>query len=254
MRVSDQRIRAWLGADEKEDYGESRLWKTIQESKQAFYEYEADGMLSRAEFLYQQSRYIQKRWWLLQGGTLLLLWKLMKWAGSGFFVQRGMGVAASLFAVLLLPELWKNRSADAMEVECAACYSLRQIYAARIFLSALVDFLLLGIFCTAALITGRMLAEDLIVQFFLPYFVTCCICFGALYSRRVRLSEVSALFLCMVWCAVWMQQVLMNETLYAAVCSVWPAEMAAAVGYLGWCIHRGQKNCREMWEERRIWN
>lgn len=42
----------------------------IQASKTAFYESEANAPLSRLEFVYQQSRYIRKHWWILQAYTL----------------------------------------------------------------------------------------------------------------------------------------------------------------------------------------
>lgn len=253
MRVSDNQIKQYLKKKECVCWNESRLQETIRESKAAFYEGEVEYVLSKAEFLYWQGKYIRKRWWIMQGGVLLLLLRLFELSGLGFPVQRAMGVASSLFAVLLLPELWKNRNTNAMEIECSAYFSLRQIYAARIFLSALVDFLLLCLFSMTAVLTGKMPAEELIIQFFLPYLVTCCICFCTLYSKRAG-SETFALLLCIVWCDVWTQFVL-NERVYGAISkSVWFAMTAAAFLYLCYCIYRGQKNCKEMWEVKPLWN
>lgn len=65
-----------------------------------------------------------------------------------------MGAAAPLFALLILPELWKNQSSHTLEIECTTCYSLRQIYGARIFLFALVDITLLSIFSLTAIGSG----------------------------------------------------------------------------------------------------
>lgn len=229
------------------------LRETIQKSKAAFYENEAEGTLSKAEFLRQQSRYIHKRWWLLQGCVLLTLWFLLTLIKSSYYMQRCTGIAAPLFAVLLLPELWKSRSSNALEIECAAYYSLRQIYAARIFLFALVDFLLLCVFSLATVLTGKILWEELVIQFFLPYLVTCCICFRTLYSRYMG-SEAFALFLCIVWCAIWTQLVL-NEKIYEMISvSLWAAMLAVTVFYLGCCIHRGQKKCKELGEGKLLWN
>lgn len=251
--LSNKQLKERLGARTRAFYSEDRLWETIRQSKTAFYEKEAKELLSHAEFLHQQSRYIQKRWWLLQGGILLLLWLLLELTESGFYVQRCMGVAAPLFAVLLLPELWKNRSNGALEIECAAYYSLRQIYAARIFLFALVDFVLLCLFALATILTGKMLAQEMLIQFFLPYIVACCICFRSLYSQRIG-SEAFALAFCMVWCAVWMQLVL-NENVYGAISlPIWLAMAAVASLYLGYCIHKGQKGCEEVWEVKSLWN
>ncbi len=212
----------------------------IQKSKEAFGENEAEGMLSAAEFLYWQGRYVRKFWWFLQGGILLILWGLLRVSDSGFYTQRCMGAAAPLFAVLLLPELWKNRNGGSVEIECAAYYSLRQIYAARMLLFAIVDFLLLWGFSLAMVLKGRVFVSELAVHFFLPYLLTCCICFRTLYSRMA--SEALALVLCMVWCVVWNQLVL-NEKVYAAISpAVWYAMLVTSALYLGYCIYKGQKN------------
>lgn len=253
MKRTDLQIREYLNANDGFSFDKARLQETIQKSKEAYYESEAENMLSDAEFLYQQSRYIHKRWWLLQGGVLLLLWIFLEYTKSSLYIRRGMGVAAPLFALLLLPELWKNRNAGAMEIEAAAYYSLRQIYAARIFLFALADLLLLCLFSFAVVLTGKVSAEEMVIQFFLPYAVTCCICFHTLYSRKI-VSEAFALLLCILWCAAW-TQLLLKENIYEAVSpAIWFMMLAAAVWYLGYCIYRGQKRCKEIGEVGMIWN
>ena len=80
------------------------------------------------------------------------------------------------------------------------------------------------------------------MQFFLPYIVTCCICFKTLYSRRID-SEALALFLCVAWSLVWIL-ILLDEKIYSAVTfPVWGVMLLAAAVYLGYCIRRGQRNC-----------
>ena len=37
-----------------------------------------------------------------------------------FFVQRGLGIASVLFVILIIPELWKNKSNQCMEIESAS--------------------------------------------------------------------------------------------------------------------------------------
>ena len=59
------------------------------------------------------------------------LWWLLVYTESGAYVKKGMGMAASLFAVLIMPELWKNRNTGAMEIEGTTFYTLRQMYAAN---------------------------------------------------------------------------------------------------------------------------
>lgn len=253
MRLSDGQIKKCLEKKEGVSRDEGRLQEIIQESKTAFYESEAKSFLSDAEFLYQQSKYICKRWWILQGSVLFLLWVLLEWTESSFYIHRCMGTAASLFAVLLLPELWKNRRTGAMEIECTAYYSLRQVYAARIFLFALIDLLLISIFSLATVLTGKILAEELMIQFFLPYIVTCCICFRTLYSRKF-MSEAFALMLCTVWCFVWTQLAL-NEKVYEIMYpSIWFAMTIVAVFYLSYCIRKGQEDCKKIWEVKSLWN
>lgn len=251
--LSDKELKRYLGANKVVSYSEEKLQETIAQSKAAFYESEEESPLSYAEFLYQQSKYVHKRWLLLQGAILLMLWFLLELTESSVYIQRCMGVAAPLFAVLLLPELWKNRSNSALEVECAAYYSLRQIYAARIFLFALADLFLLCIFSSAAIWTGKLPAQEMVIQFFLPYMVTCCICFRTLYSKK-NVSEIFAFSLCMVWCAVWTQLVL-NEKIYGAISApVFFAMTALAALYLGYCIHKGQSGCTRILEVESLWN
>lgn len=253
MRASDYKIKKIMNAECSLVYKEEQLQKTIQCSKEAFEENETEDFLSYAEFLYQQGKYIHKRWWAMQGMLLLLLWCMLELTESNFYVQRGMGIAAALFAILLLPELWKNRNACALEVEGASYYSLRQIYAARISVFALVDFMLLCAFALPAVLTKRVPAEEMMIQFFLPFLVTCCICFQALYSKRAE-SEAFALALCGVWCIVWTQMVL-NEKVYKAISlPIWCAMTVIAALYLVYCIRRGQSRCEKMWEVHIEWN
>ncbi len=253
MRVSKKQIRKCLGKNLNISFSEKELCETIQKSKAAFYHNEASDFLSRAEFLYQQGKYIHKRWWGIQGILLIMIWGILKYTESSFYIQRCMGIAAPLFAVLIIPELWKNRKANAMEIECTTYYSLRQVYCARILLFALVDILLLSLFFAATVFSGKILIEEMAIQFFLPFNVTCCICFRTLYSKKLG-SEVFALFLCIIWIAVWLQIVL-NERVYGTISSpVWVTMIVVSILYLGYCIKKGQKNCKETWEVKPLWN
>lgn len=253
MRLSDYRIKKRLGIDKKVIYSEKKLQETIRRSKEVFAEREAENSVSGIEFLYLQSRYIHKRWWILQGVILFLLWLVLQIGGSSFYVQRMMGIAASLFAILLLPELWKNRNANALEIESISFYSLRQIYSARIFAFALVDFLLLCAFTLSVVLSGKVPAEEMMVQFFLPYIVTCCICFRVLSGNKSG-SEAFALFLCLIWCAVW-TEIILNENIYETVSMpIWFVMTVIAVFYLIYCVYKGQSSCLKMWEGNTIWN
>lgn len=230
---------------------EEKIVKTIEASKAAFYEGEAEGRLSWPEFLMQQSRYLKKRWWVLQGGLLGFVLFLMHASESDYYIQRSLGVAAPLFVVLILPELWKNRSCGAMEVECTTFFSLRQIYAARMVLFAGVDLVLLSLFfCGASFVVTFW---EMLVQFVLPLNVACCICFRCLYSKKNG-SEVFSLLLCAVGTGLWMQ-VLLHDAVYNAVSvPMWCLMLVLSFGYLAYCILRGSREWEQTWEVKAIWN
>ncbi len=230
---------------------EEHLQEVVRGAKTAFYAGEAEGILTGAEFLYQQAGYIRKRWWVLQGMVLAVLGIFLGYASGDPYTRRIMGAAAPLFGILLLPELWKNREANAMEVENAAFYSLRQIYAARLFLLAMVDLLMLTAFFLILVGSGRILLEEVMFQFFLPLTVTCCICFHTLYSR-LPCTEAFALFLCLLWSGGWIQIVLLENVYDKVAVPVWYGILVLAVCYLAYCIYRGQRNCRGILEEKEV--
>ncbi len=230
----------------------AHLKQTIRAARSAYCETEAARPLTRFEFLMEQSRYIRKRWWILQGLLLAALgWMLIR-ADSGFYAARSMGIAGSAFAVLILPELWKNLRCGATEVEGAAYYSLRQIYAARLTLFAMADLLLITAFGGLAVTAGGVPVTDLAVQFLLPFNVTCCICFQILYSRRMQ-SEIFSVFLCGCWIAVWVKIVL--GKLYDRITlPVWCGLLTLSAAYLVFCVMRGQRNLHKLLEAEPIWN
>lgn len=247
MKLSNHQIKEYLDADEKRNYSTENLQEVIKNSKMAFCESEAERILSGAEFLYQQSKWVKRRWWLLQGCILVVLYFLLEITKSDFFVRRYMGIAAPLFVIAVIPELWKNRSNCAIEIECSAYYSLRQIYTARMLLFALVDFVLLCSFFWLIVVNGKILIEEIVIQFFLPYIITCCICFRTLYSKKIH-SEIFTLFLCIIWCGVW-TQIVLNETIYRAISNpLWFLILAISIFYLGYCIYRGQNHETEVLE------
>lgn len=242
MKMSNYALCKQLGANNQVFYREKGLQETISAAKDAFIESEAEGFLSRAEFLYQQCGYIHKRWWILQGITLFSLWLILQITESSYYIQQCMGIAASLFSIMLLPELWKNRTSNSLEIECISYYSLRQVYSARIFAFAMVDLLLLCSFALPTLLLGRLLIEEMIIYFFLPYLVTCCICFRVLSDQRIG-SEIFALFLCGFWCVIW-TRIVLSEKIYGAISTpVWFTMTAIALLYLIYCIYKEQNNC-----------
>ena len=244
MRITDRQIKGCFARQSGFSGRRGKLEETIQRSKEAFYEREAEHVCSSTEFIYWQGRYIRKRWWVLQAVLLFVLWWILKYTDSNYYIQRCMGIVAALFVVTVMPELWKSRNYNAMEVEYTTYYSLRQIYATRLLYFATVDLFLLSVFFAAATNTARTTAWELVIQFLLPLNVTWCICFRTLYSKRVT-SEVFALFLCILWTAIW-EQIVLNEKVYGRIAGpVWAVLVLTSVLYLGYCIWMGQKKCEE---------
>ena len=232
---------------------EEKIQDTIALSKAAFLEAEARGSLSRMEFLYLQSKYIKKRWWLLQAVLLAAVCWILYASDSDFHVRRSLGTAGSLFVILILPELWRNRSSNAMEIECTTFYSLRQIYVARLTLFAGVDMVLLTLFFAGVSFAARLTLWEMLVQFLLPFNVTCCICFRSLYSRKIS-TEALSILLCSVWTGLWTLIVLNDAVYHAISVPVWAGLLSASFLYMGYTLCHGQKKWQQTLEVKPLWN
>lgn len=226
---------------------EEKIQETIRKSKDVFWNLEQERMLSYHEFLWTQFKLIRKRWWILQLLLLTVLGPVLMTAYDETYVQRSMGVMASVFVILIIPEFWKNRSCHCMEIEEASYFSLRQIYAARMVLFGIVDVLLLTIFCGTMMIGLHIAFTRLLVQFLLPMLVTACICFGTLCSKHI-VNETIAIILCVLWCAVWMA-VTLNEKLYAMVTMpVWLICIGISLVFLYIAVSSTLNNEHRYWE------
>lgn len=242
-RALERKLRSYGGFPAVFEVPEAQLIKAVHASQQAFYEGEYGGVLTRTEFLFWQISYIKKRWWLLQALVLAALWGILYASGSGYYIQRGMGVLAPVFAVLLIPELWKNRTSDSMEIEGASYFNLQQIYAARMFAFGMVDVILLSVFCAAAVMTCRLPLDSMLVHFFLPLTVAASICYRTLCSRWCC-SGYFAVILCLFWIAVW-TLIVLDGNLYDKLSRpVWYAVLLAAAAYLFCAVSRAWKSCQ----------
>lgn len=221
---------------------ESKMRKAMESAKQSFYESAAQKEVSYLEFVYEQIRYIRKRWWMLQFFALFYTGWLLQRVKELADMQGILSVLASLFVIMMMPELWKNRSSNSVEIEGAARFSLRQIYAARMLTFTVVDTIFLSVFAGVIVMTTPVGIVDMIVQFFLPMTVACCICFSCLCSRYAP-SEYMACFLSMLWSAVWMLIVL-NERIYQAISvPVWIAVCCVALLYLTYLVKKVINGC-----------
>lgn len=243
----DEKLRAYASVRKGKNIDEEKLQQTIRKAKEIYWSRESERNLSWLEFLYQQAGYIQKRWWLAQGALLLLLWMALYLSESSIYVRRCMGILAPCFVILILPELWKNRSNGAMEVEGAAYFSLKKIYAARMILFGIADVCLLSVFLIVSSFTLRIAFMDILIQFILPLNVTCCICFQSLCGRRND-RIFSPLFFCLIWLAVWLLVVLKNDIYESISTSIWGGMVLFSVIYLCYSIWRVWKSCESYYE------
>ena len=193
---------------------EERIAQTVRLSGEAFFQREQERMLSYAEFLRAQFLVLKKRWWVYQCLLLMTAGLLLGNMQEEYYMRRSVGVAGVLFVVLIIPEMWRNRTHLSLEVETAAYYSLRQIYAARMLLFGAADVFLAAAFCLGLKGRFHFTASELLVQFLFPMTVTACICFGTLCSKYAMNETVSVIF-CLVWSGVWWL-VTMNEQVYRA--------------------------------------
>lgn len=236
-----------------QEYRQEALEETIRLSRAAFFESEKRRTVSRWEFLLSQAKIIRKRWWLLQAGVLAGILLLMLQTDAADLNARCLGAAAPLFLLLALPELWKNRHYDAMEVESAAYYTLRQVYAARLTLFAGADLTILSLFFFSASVFARVTLWELMVQFLLPFNVDCCICFLCLYSRNSN-SEIISVLLSGVFTVLW-ETVILREPVYQAITvPVWAILLGLTAAWGFALVVRGQRKWSQFWEVQSIWN
>ena len=231
---------------------EEKVLETIAVSKSAFLAGEAERAVSPAEFLFLQSKLIQKRWWFLQGLLLAFVCLFMCHMEADYLIRRALGLAGPLFVILILPELWKNRNFDAMEVECTTYYTIRSIYAARLTLFAGVDLLLLSAFFAVASAVARISLWEMLIQFILPFNVTCCICFRTLYAKRIR-SEALAMLLCILSTGVW-AMVIMSNAVYSVISvPIWIAALAASLFGMCYTLCQGKEKWQQTLEVKPLW-
>ena len=231
---------------------ENKVMETIAISKSSFLSGEAGQTVSPREFLFLQSKLIQKRWWFLQGLLLAFVCLFLCHMEADYLIRRALGLAGPLFVILILPELWKNRNFDAMEVECTTYYTIRSIYAARLTLFAVVDLILLSAFFAVASVVAQISLWEMLIQFVLPFNVTCCICFRTLYAKRIR-SEALAMLLCILWTGVWAMLIL-SDAIYSMISvPVWIASLAASVLGMCYTICHGKEKWQQTLEVKPLW-
>ena len=241
MKPYEKTIRDYKKSTQKSCIREEAVRRTVEACRSTLQEQSLQEKWERTsyfEFLYEQARFIKKRWWLLQGSALAFLWFWMSRYAQDFAeMTRLMGVIAVVFVILIVPELWKNRKHGVGEIELASVYNLRQISTARVLIFATADLGMMLLFILAVHQTMTLSIYELGVNFVLPVNVAGCICFRILRSRWGE-SEYLAVFLCLVWTGIWVT-IIARDAVYLRVAEpVWGAVAIATLGYLVFCIQK----------------
>ena len=226
---------------------EEKISETIKKSRELFILSEQQHSINYFEFLIAQFRLIRKRWWILQTLMLSLVFIILPNMQDKNSVLRILGVIGVLFVVLIIPEFWKNKSCDCMQIEGTCLYSLRQIYTARMIWFGIVDMFILTCFCITVHGKLGLATVELLVQFLFPMLVAACICFGTLCSNT-QTNEGTTILFCLLWNTVWCF-VILNETVYKAITfPVWCALFVYFIAFLAGALYKTIHDCNKCWE------
>lgn len=226
---------------------EEKILETTRKSKEMFLLCEQEHSIHYFEFLIAQFRLIRKRWWILQTLMLGLVFIILPNMQDKASMLRVLGVIGVLFVVLIIPEFWKNKSYDCMQIEGTCLYSLRQIYTARMIWFGMVDMFILTCFCMTIYGKLGLATVELFVQFLFPMLVAACICFGTLCSNTSANEGIAILF-CLLWNAVWCF-IILNETVYKAITfPIWCALFVFFVAFLAGAVYKTIHDCNKYWE------
>ena len=231
----------------------NKLNETINVSKNSFYKGKANRTISYFEFLFEQAKYIQKRWWIIQGILLFALWKIIECFESEDSIRRCIVILVPTFVILILPELLKNRLSNSLEIECSTCYSLKEVYSAKMILFAIIDIFLISIFIIMVSTTTKMRLIDLVIQFFIPFNITCSICLTILSCKRSYKDYIESI-VAFVFIAIWMFIVLQENIYTIITLPIWIAIILFSILYLCFSIYKiFAENKEKLWEEK-VWN
>ena len=226
---------------------EEKLLETTRKSKEIFLFCEQQHSIQYFEFFIAQLRLIRKRWWVLQILMLGLVSIILPDIQDKVSLLRILGVIGVLFVVLIIPEFWKNKSYDCMQIEGTCLYSLRQIYTARMIWFGMVDMFILTCFCMT--IRGKLglATVELFIQFLFPMLVAACICFGTLCST-IPANEGTAILFCLLWNAVWCF-IILNEAVYKAITfPIWCGLFVFFTAFLAGAVYKTVHDCNKYWE------
>lgn len=199
------------------------------------------------EFLAVQMRIMKKRWWILQGALLFFAGEWIAVPGDTDYTYRGLSILASLFVILVIPELWKNIEYRSIEIEECSLFNLRRVYAAKLIAFGAIDTILLTFFCIIASQMQDILFADMLKQFVFPVMISATICLLSFSSKR-RCSEVTTMIVCGIANVIWMVTA-MNETVYSKITPViWGGLFGVCICLMVYSVRKVLQKRMECWE------
>lgn len=221
---------------------EEHIQQTVQKSIDSFWKSQKEQQLSIFEFLYIQFQFIQKRWWLLQLGCLLLLWILLNLGFSESIERKIVAIIIPFFSILILPELWKTRRFKMDEIENSTIHTTRDIYLARLILFGAFDLFGLTILWSIIYPLG---ITNLILELLIPFNGICIIILGTLNVYKGR-ELYLPLGLCTLFTIIWIMTI-SNEQLYIRFSlQLWIILFFISTSLLIFIIIRLIHNCKEV--------
>ena len=210
---------------------------TVFKATELMIEKEQVSRINFAEFLIFQMKIMKKRWWILQGALLLFACQWLYISGDANYIYRGLSILATLFIILIIPELWGNMKYKSMEIEDASLFNLRNVYAAKLRAFGIVDTIFLTFFCAAVTQLQYFLLVDVLKQFVFPVMIAATICM-MVFSCSNPFSELTTVVMCIVANLIWVTIVL-NESIYYRITSwIWICLFAVSILLIIYSVYK----------------
>ena len=199
------------------------------------------------EFVAIQIRFMQKKWWVLQAILLILATEWIMISGDTNYMYRGLSIWASLFVILIIPELWKNFECRSFEIEDATWFDLRRVYAAKLIAFGTIDTVLLTIFCIFAAQIEEILFADVLKQFVFPIMIAATICMIS-FSKKKKWNEVTTMIICIISNLIWMILVSVEEVYSRITPLLWIGLFVVCSSIIAYCVYKALQRREEYWE------
>lgn len=184
-------------------YDEKKMMETIDVAKKEYQRQMLLQPMSSLEFLFQQMLSLSKKYWLTQLIVFFTAAFTLEFGGIGKDKMSYCAIYAPLLIIFSIPELWKNISASAYEIENTTYFDLRKVYFSRLVLVGMLDLILLSLLISMTVKGGSLSLYESAIYFFVPFNFNCCICFSLLCSKRKICSELLAGGSCVSGAVLW---------------------------------------------------